>query len=125
MRSAPQPPLKQQSHPISKVMQIRFMALAILLLLSTTNWAQKLDKNELEGKKKDLQEEISYTNKLLDETKKNKKLSLNQLVTLNKKISAREELISTISYEIAILNKQSSFPTTAAASQSGSLVNWE
>ena len=59
-------------------------------------FAQKQTKKDLENKKKQLQAEIEKTNQLLNETKKNKKLSLNQLVMLNKKISVREELISTI-----------------------------
>lgn len=82
------------------------ICLTLIFICSINLWAQKLEKKQLENKKKDLQEEIEYTNKLLNETKKNKKLSLNQLVTLNKKISAREELINTISYEISILNRQ-------------------
>jgi septal ring factor EnvC (AmiA/AmiB activator) len=68
--------------------------------------AQKQTKKDLENKKKKLQSEIDYTNQLLAETKKNKKLSLNQLVTLNKKITVREELISTINGEIRIINNQ-------------------
>jgi septal ring factor EnvC (AmiA/AmiB activator) len=69
-------------------------------------FAQKQTKKDLENKKKQLQAEIEKTNQLLNETKKNKKLSLNQLVMLNKKISVREELISTINGEIFDLNKQ-------------------
>lgn len=69
-------------------------------------YGQRQTKKELENKKKQLQKEIEYTNELLAETKKNKKLSLNQLVTLNKKISAREELIATINTEIIVLNRQ-------------------
>lgn len=77
-----------------------------ILVNSSITFAQKQGRKDLENKKKQLQNEIEYTNKLLTETKKNKKLSLNQLVTLNKKISAREELISTIDSEIRVLNKQ-------------------
>lgn len=87
-------------------MLARFSLILLFTCFIASSPAQKLDKKELEDRKKDLQREIEYTNKLLSETKKNKKLSLNQLITLNKKISAREELINTISYEIAILNRQ-------------------
>lgn len=69
-------------------------------------YGQRQTKKDLENRKKQLQKEIEYTNELLSETKKNKKLSLNQLVTLNKKISVREELIATINSEINVLNKQ-------------------
>ncbi len=83
-----------------------FIAICVSIFLSSSfSFAQKT-KKELENKKKQLQKEIEYTNQLLDETKKNKKLSLNQLVTLNKKISVREELIATINNEVATLNRQ-------------------
>lgn len=76
------------------------------ILITTAGFAQRQTKKDLINKKKQLQKEIEYTNELLAETKKNKKLSLNQLVTLNKKISAREELIATINMEIIVLNRQ-------------------
>jgi septal ring factor EnvC (AmiA/AmiB activator) len=77
-----------------------------VFLNTSSLYSQKQTKKDLENKKKQLQKEIEYTNQLLIETKRNKKLSLNQLVTLNKKISVREELISTINTEINVLNKQ-------------------
>ncbi|CAN5544095.1 peptidoglycan DD-metalloendopeptidase family protein [soil metagenome] len=80
--------------------------LCFALLSAGSAFAQKQNKKDLENKKKQLQKEIEQTNLLLAETKKNKKLSLNQLVMLNKKISAREELIATINNEIGVLNKQ-------------------
>ena len=42
----------------------------------------------------------------MHETKSSKKMSMNQVAILNKKISVREELISTIKYEINLINKQ-------------------
>ena len=78
----------------------------LMLLIAKPSAAQKQTKKDLENKKKQLQNEIEYTNQLLAETKKNKKISLNQLVTLNKKKTVREELIYTINSEIKILNKQ-------------------
>ncbi len=85
-----------------------FYSLLLCLALMNTGilFAQKQTKKELENKKKQLQQEIDNTNQLLLETKKNKKLSLNQLVMINKKISAREELIATINGEIGDLDKQ-------------------
>jgi murein hydrolase activator len=78
--------------------------LLLLLLLSNILFSQS--KKDLENKKKQLQKEIKQTESLLNETKKNKKLSLNQLVTLNKKISVREQLIQTIQAEIRLAEKQ-------------------
>lgn len=84
---------------------ILILVCGFVLQNPVASFAQKT-KKELENKKKQLQKEIEYTNQLLDETKKNKKLSLIQLVTLNKKISVREELIATINNEVANLNRQ-------------------
>lgn len=75
-----------------------------VLFITANSFAQS--KKDLEQKKKDLQKEIRMTNKMLEETKKNKRLSLNQLLTLNKKINIREELIGTITDEVSILEKQ-------------------
>ncbi len=76
----------------------------ILLFFASGLFAQS--KKELEKKKSQLQSEIKVTNQLLNETKKNKRISLNQLVTLNKKIGIREELINTIGSEINLLGNQ-------------------
>ena len=64
------------------------------------------DRIELEKKKKDIEKKIDYTNSLLKETKINKVASLNQLVTLKRKIGFRKRLISTINKEISLLDKQ-------------------
>ncbi|MGL4596176.1 MAG: murein hydrolase activator EnvC family protein [Bacteroidia bacterium] len=77
---------------------------------------EKQDKSALQAKKQNLQKDIESTNALLKETRKSKKLSLGQLVVLNKKIEAREELIGTISGEIGGLNKEISENTTAVSS---------
>lgn len=82
----------------------RFLLLT-LVLLYTLGFAQKA-KDKLQKDKKDLEKEITYTNKLLKDTKKKTKISLNQLMILNKKISMREELISNISGEIYNLDDQ-------------------
>ena len=76
------------------------------MLSAPVCFAQKQTKKDLENKKLQIQKEIDQTNQLLAETKKNKKHSLNELLMLNKKISDREELISTINGEIGVLNKQ-------------------
>jgi len=83
-------------------------ALVIILLLFCLPLAvaQKRSKGDLENKKKKLKEEINTINDLLHDTKTSKKLSMNQVAILNKKIGAREELIATINYEIKLINKE-------------------
>ena len=63
-------------------------------------------KKELEKKKQQIHKDIEYTNKLLSQTRKNKTASLSQLITLNKKISYRSELIGTIHSEINTVDGQ-------------------
>ncbi|HET6993028.1 MAG TPA: peptidoglycan DD-metalloendopeptidase family protein [Bacteroidia bacterium] len=67
---------------------------------------EKQDKSALEAKKKDLQSQIELTDQLLKETRRTKTLSLAQLVALNKKIEARENLINEINSEIVALDRQ-------------------
>jgi septal ring factor EnvC (AmiA/AmiB activator) len=79
--------------------QNRLLITAVLFLFFAPCFAQT--KKELEKKKEQLRKDIEYTNQLLNQTKKYKSTSLNQLITLNKKISYRGELINTISEEIS------------------------
>ncbi len=84
----------------------QFFFIALFLVCVPVAYAQKHNKNDLENKKKKLKEEINTINELLHDTKNNKKLSMNQVAILNKKISVREELIATIFYEIKLINKE-------------------
>ncbi|MCX6290312.1 MAG: peptidoglycan DD-metalloendopeptidase family protein [Bacteroidetes bacterium] len=82
-----------------------FSRIAILLsflFISPVVFSQ--NKKDLEKKKEQLRKDIEYTNQLLSQTKKNKSTSLSQLITLNKKISYRSELINTINDEIGGLD---------------------
>ena len=87
-------------------LSILLVSFAMLIAYSPQTFAQKGNKKDLENKKKKLKDEINTINDLLHETKSSKKISMNQVAILNKKISVREELISTIKYEIHIINKQ-------------------
>jgi murein hydrolase activator len=79
----------------------------ILLLLCLPGFvmAQKT-KRELESKKKKLQEDIEYLNKLLEQTTNNKESSLGRLMTVSRKISLEEQVIETLSREIEIIQNQ-------------------
>lgn len=78
--------------------------ISILLLLPLFTIAQS--RTELEKKHKKTQDDIKYTNSLLKKTQRDKKISMNQLIILNKKIAARQELINTITVETDELNKK-------------------
>ena len=64
------------------------------------------DKTTLEQNKKQIESEISYNQQLLDETSKDKKKSLQQVVILNNSIKKREQLIETLNNENARLEKE-------------------
>lgn len=82
----------------------KYILSLLFLLLAGLSFGQT--QKELEEKKKRLQDDIKYTNKLLDETENSKKNSLTQLRLLNTKIEMRQELIKTIAKEVRILDKQ-------------------
>lgn len=63
-------------------------------------------KSKLEQDKQKIEEEIQYNSKLLEETQKSKKTTLNQLVILKNQISSREQLIETLNLEIHGANDQ-------------------
>jgi murein hydrolase activator len=63
-------------------------------------------KEKLLDKKKQIEDEIVYYRKLIDETKKNKSISLNQLVLLKNQIEKRENLIDEINIEMADLDNK-------------------
>lgn len=83
-----------------------FYLFVLTFVAAPAHAQQKQNKKDLESKKKKIKEEISNINDLLHETRKDKKQSLGAVLILNKKISAREELISTISSEIRVINGQ-------------------
>jgi murein hydrolase activator len=63
-------------------------------------------KSELENTKKRIEEEIDYTSKLLEDTRKSKKLSLNELTMLQSRIRQRENLVATIQKQLIQLESQ-------------------
>ena len=81
------------------------LVIALLLLVAGASFGQK-SRKALEQKKSSLKKEIDYKNKLLRETKKSKKLSLNQLTLYRKKIANREALINTLKQEVNFIDQQ-------------------
>ena len=78
----------------------------ILALFATNSLYSQNEKKKLKEEKERIEKEIQYTNKLLNETKRSKKNSLNQLIILIRKIKIREKLVSTINYEINNLDNK-------------------
>jgi murein hydrolase activator len=82
-----------------------WLVLLSLVFILAQAIGQKTQQN-LAKTKKQLEEEIEYTNSLLLQTKKSKENSLNKLKLLNRQIDKREALINTISREIGSVDEQ-------------------
>ena len=74
------------------------------MFLSFGAWGQS--KSELEKQKRQLLNDIEFTNKLLNETEANKKATLSELNLLSSKINKRQELINTILREVDLIEYQ-------------------
>jgi murein hydrolase activator len=82
-----------------------FSSLLLWLLMPAIAFPQN-EKAKLQEKKVKIEEEINYTNQLLDHTKNTKATNLHQLNLINKKIGRREELINTISSQVTGMDGQ-------------------
>ncbi len=77
-----------------------FSFLTCISVSSQENQAQ------LEAKRKKLEHEIEYTNKLLNETRTTRNSTLNQLKLINNKVSKRTDLIATLKAEVYYLTNK-------------------
>ena len=81
-----------------------FTKILLLLLLNSSLIAQ--ERAKLQERKKLLLEEIQFSNKVLEQTKKEKDVSFHQLKTLKQKIAIRSQLIRTIQKEVGYIKKE-------------------
>jgi murein hydrolase activator len=95
-----------------------FMVLCLMVLSSV--YAQQTQQS-LTKSKKQLEEEIEYTNSLLEQTKKTKENSLNKLRLLDRQIDKREALINAISREIGTVDEQITMGNQAIEKLAGDL----
>jgi septal ring factor EnvC (AmiA/AmiB activator) len=89
-----------------KVYIIRYaMATSALLLMNACIYLiSAQSKKDLEERKGKTQEEIEYTNRLLEETRERMQLNLNRVHILERKIELRNQLLSSLNQEIALYN---------------------
>lgn len=80
-----------------------FLLTVFYCTLSVSLFAQQ-SSAELEAKRKKLEQEIEYTNKLIEQTQKSKQVTLNELKLIASRISKRNELIAVLKKEIDDLN---------------------
>ncbi len=82
------------------------MALAVLLCFPMKPSAAQDKKKQLQSNKQKIEGEIKYNTQLLEETKKSKKTTLDQLIILKSQIESRERLIATINEQIHSADEQ-------------------
>ncbi len=85
---------------------IRRGLIAVFIVFAQVAMNAQNQKAKLQERKTRIEQEINKTNKLLDQTKKNKEANLNQLYLINKKINHREDLIQAIGQEVNGLDSQ-------------------
>ena len=84
----------------------RLFGLWILTLCLLTNvHAQQASREDLQKKEADIRKELAALNNMLVLTQKTKKLSLNQLAIIKKKINQRENLVNTINKQVRQLDE--------------------
>ncbi len=85
-------------------MKKAFLIVVVFVLSLNLLGQNSKSRAELEKEIATLQSEIATANKLLKETSKNKKLSLNQVSILDKKIKQRQQLVKAYNGKIAVLD---------------------
>ena len=78
----------------------------ILLLLFFSQSGYGQTRAELESRKQQLEKDIAYTQRILNETQKDKTASLEELQALNSQIRNRQKLINNISSQINVLDNE-------------------
>jgi murein DD-endopeptidase MepM/ murein hydrolase activator NlpD len=86
--------------------RIGLIATVIIILSGYLNITCAQTKDELEKRKGKTQEEIAYTNRLLEETQKKKQTSLNRVRILNRRIQLRNQLLRSINQEISLYTEE-------------------
>ncbi len=99
------------------------MVLLLLLLLAVPQTKAQKKSDNLKAKREKIEKEIDYTNKLLAETRKNKKHTLYELQLIQQKINQRNELIATLKKEIVFLEKKISRAKSGISSMDKQLAN--
>ncbi len=82
-----------------------FCLLILVMGVWMSSHAQQPTREDLQKKEQDLRKELTELNNMLVQTQKNKKLSLNQLAIIKKKINQREDLVNTINKQVHQLDE--------------------
>jgi murein hydrolase activator len=88
--------------------QIQLLFFAFIFCVPFHSYAQQ-SSEELESKRKKLEQEIAYTNQLIEQTRKSKQVTLNELKLIAQRISKRNDLIAVLKKEIDALDTKIEF----------------
>ena len=80
---------------MNMILRIFFIVLIFSFLPSNSIFSQNTKEN-LQKTKKQLEQEIKYTNMLLEQTQQSKQASMSKLTLLTRQIEKREALLKTI-----------------------------
>ena len=89
--------------------KLHIILVLLILAVVTPAFCQKTkgkSKKQLQTEISNLQKEISNANQLLKKTKKDKEMTLNEVILLEKKIKQREQLIKAYNEQIAVLDEE-------------------
>lgn len=92
--------------PLTGVLTKNTLITLLFLVVSVFAYSQDKDKEDLQKERDRISQEISLTNKLIEENRNNRNKMEGSLSLLNKKINLREDLISSINDEIAMYNRR-------------------
>lgn len=107
-------------HPFRQIVPGFMMILVPLFLFPFLSFSQE-SKEKLQKSRKQLEDEIRFTSKLLEETHRTKETSLNKVILLNKQIERRQSLIQAISGEVGQIQAQMELQQTHISSMSEEL----
>jgi len=97
--------MKQPNLMKYRIFLLLLYAFILMISIGNFSWAQGTKEN-LQKTKKQLEQEIKYTNMLLEQTQKSKQTSLNKLSLINRQIEKREALVGAINSEIDQIQKE-------------------
>lgn len=101
---------------------MRIWLTSILFLLTLLNCVKAQSRKELEDQRKKTLEEISYVDNLLKTTAKQKSAGMNDLKIIVNRINLREEVITGLRGEIALLNTRIELNTLAISMMESDLI---
>ena len=82
------------------LMTLQRFVFLVLFLMTVVGASAQQSREELQKKEQELKKELSDLNRQFSETQKNKKLSLNELALIKRKVAKREELVRGINNQI-------------------------